>query len=207
MIDMDDIFGFYNEFILPILSTKIEAWLLLLVTILYVFYTKKLVHQAIESSMIANIANNIELHDARITALHGIEDFQMEVNVHGYNLGIDQFRSLNQSLNKIEFYFSDEKIDFLVKIVRNSMDKAMNNILELNCIKEDLKQYYQDGHIIIEMFGQEAVINNRAKVKEKNSLLEESHKSVEVLYKEIIELKDLLKEAIRSNLPKTFREK
>jgi hypothetical protein len=204
---MDDIFGFYNEFILPILSTKIEAWLLLLVTILYVFYTKKLVHQAIESSMIANIANNIELHDARITALHGIEDFQMEVNVHGYNLGIDQFRSLNQSLNKIEFYFSDEKIDFLVKIVRNSMDKAMNNILELNCIKEDLKQYYQDGHIIIEMFGQEAVINNRAKVKEKNSLLEESHKSVEVLYKEIIELKDLLKEAIRSNLPKTFREK
>ena len=204
MIDMDDIFGFYNEFILPTLSTKVDAWLLLLVTILYVFYTKRLVDQAIESRMIANIANNIELHDARITALHGIGDFEMEVNIHSYNLGIDQFRSLNQSLNQIELYFSDEKIDFLVKIVRNSMDKAMNNILKLNCIREDLKQYYQDRHIIIEMFGQEAVVNNRAKVKEKNDLLEESHKSVEVLYKEIVELKNLLKEVIKSNLPKTF---
>ncbi|MCB1820602.1 MAG: hypothetical protein KDI73_03330 [Candidatus Competibacteraceae bacterium] len=165
---MDEIIGFFNEYILPKLVSKVDTWLLILVTLLIALYTRWLVSQAIKSSVISEMANNIDLHSSRIDILQGIEKFEMDVNINGYRLNMDVFRSLNKTLDKADLYFSDKEIENLVSNVRQNMHKAI-------------------------------------KFMNRDNKSDELVKEIESLIEKTVQLKSLIKKAIKENLPKALK--
>ncbi len=92
----------------------------------------------------------------------------MEVNINGYRLDMDIFRSLNKALYDVDLYFSDKNIECLVSDARENMHEA---------------------------------IKYRNRDNESDKLVKE----IESLLEKTVQLKNLIKHAIKANLPKALK--